>query len=239
MRCHDRRSAAGIVGGRRRRPAIRIERLELAEVTSRVLSLIQPLFTDAYHKSHMYERLLDDLQNGPDVFRLFLATSEDAVVGVRVIQSQRHPSFDYLGLPPIHGKRFSVSPDHRGRGIGKRLVEAGKSYVFDELGLPAIFGESREVGALAMHGREGALYLADSIFELLPRNTPQQSIAIYAECLVNPRLRELRFPFGEGVRFVYCRDEEMAAVFRERGYVSKEDILRRHAAGDRAAQARR
>lgn len=204
----------------------------MAEIRADVLGQLESLYALAYHGSHMYQDLLDDIRREPEVFRLFLAreASKGAqIVGARVVETWRHPSIDYLNFPPIHGKRFSVRPDRRGQRIGQRLVDAGKAYVFDELGSAVIFGESNEVGALAMHGREHALYLTDSIASSFRRNEAEQAMAIFAEYLVNPYLRELRLPFGNGVQFVYCKDERTARIFRDHRYMSKQDLLARYA----------
>ncbi len=201
-----------------------IERLDLADVTAELLAELAPMLRGAYHRSKMYERLLEDVQARPEVFRLFVARSHGVAVGMRTIQSKPHASFDYLGLPPIHGKRLSVASDHRGRGVGRLLVATSTAHVFEQLGFPAIFGDSREVGALAMHGRAGALLGVASIVQLLPRNDEQRALEIFAECLRNPRLRELRFPAGEAVKFVYCRDAATTATLRAHGFVSQDEL---------------
>lgn len=208
-----------------------VEQLALGEVDSRVFAELEKLYADSYHRSHMYADLLDDVRRRPRVFRLFVARdAHGAVVGARVIETKHHPHFDYLGLLPVHGKRFSVAPRLRGQGVGKHLLDAGKEYVFGNLGLTAIFGESNEIGALAMHGREGALYLAQSIVASFRRNTREQALAIFAEYLENSRLRELRFPVGDGVHFVACKDDETARLFREHGYVSKAELSKQYTA---------
>jgi GNAT superfamily N-acetyltransferase len=193
-----------------------------------VLAELETLFASSYHNSHMYDNLLEDVGRRPEIFRLFLARDYAVggrIVGARVIESMPHPSVNYLGFPPVHGKRFSVAPERRGERIGHRIVEASKAYVFDELGLRAIFGESNEVGALSMHGREGALYLAESVVRHFPRNDRQQALVIFAEFVTNRSLRELRLPLDGGVQFVYCRDARTACFFREHGYLANEELL--------------
>jgi GNAT superfamily N-acetyltransferase len=200
------------------RSALRLERLSLDETTAEILVQLEELYARAYANSHMHADLLDDVRSRPEVFQLFMVRAGRRVVGARVIESKRHPFVDYMGFPPIHGKRFAVLPELRGEGIGHRIVQASTEYTFHELGMQAIFGESNEVGALAMHGREGALFLLDSIAKLLPRNSPTQATVLFAELIANRRLREFRFPTGDGVQFAYCRDDETSRQFRARGY---------------------
>ena len=83
----------------------------------------------------------------PEIFRLFLARKQDGIVGVRIIKSHQHDGLDYLGDTPVHGKRSTVHPDHRGEGIGKQILDAGKRFVFEELDLRALFGQTGEAGA--------------------------------------------------------------------------------------------
>jgi GNAT superfamily N-acetyltransferase len=209
---------------------VAIEQVSLSAIDSQLLGQLETLYASAYHHSHMYLRLLDDIDLRPPVFRLFVARdAAGAVVGARVIETKHHEGFDYLGLPPVHGKRFSVASRSRGRGVGKQILDASKRYVFEDLQLPAIFGESNEVGALAMHGREGALFVEQSVVASFARNTRAQALAIFAEYLQNRRLRELRFAAGEGIQFVACRDDDTARLFRAHGYVSMADLIERHA----------
>jgi GNAT superfamily N-acetyltransferase len=209
-------------------PQFRLECLGSTDLSTDVLGELEALYAHSYHNSHMYERFVEDWALQPEVFRLFLVRDEAAegrVVGARVIESKHHTFVDYLGFPPIHGKRFCVAPEQRGQRIGQHIVAACNSYVFEELHLLVIFGESNEVGALAMHGREGALYLADSIVRHFPRNDRESAIRCFAEYLRNRRLRELRLPVGDGVQFVYCRDKSTTRIFREHGYLTKNELL--------------
>lgn len=207
---------------------LRLEQLGSADLSTEVLAELQALYASSYYNSHMYDRFVEDLNLRPEVFRLFVVRDDDfegRAVGARLIESKRHTFVDYLGFPPIHGKRFCVAPEQRGRRIGQRIIEACNAYVFDELDLPVIFGESNEVGALSMHGREGALYLTDSIVRHFPRNDRESALMFFAEYLTNPRLRELRLPTGDGVQFVYCRDASTTRLFHDHGYVTKEELL--------------
>lgn len=213
----------------RRLPDLRLEQLELADVRDDVLPELEELYARSYHNSHMYRDLLDDIARAPEIFWLFIMRDRAApgrIVGATTIDSLRHPHIEYLGFPPIHGKRFSVAPERRRQGIGTQLLEAANAFVFDELKLPAIFGESNEIGPLAMYGRAGALYLTDSVVDHLPRNTAEQALAIFAEFIENPRLRELRLPTGHGVQLAYCRDARIARTFKKHGYVTTNELLR-------------
>lgn len=222
-----RESGYGLYGGAEILRVAQLEHFELENVPEGVLTGLKNLYSQAYHNPHMYEDLLEDMQRKPEVFRLFVARSldqEQEILGARVIESKQHPFIDYRGFAPVHGKRFCVAPNSRGMGIGKQLIDEGKRYCFEELGLSAIFGESNEVGALSLYGREGALYLRDSISKALKRNNPQQAQAIFSEFLTNPVLRTLRFPGGDGIQFVYCRDDETSEVFRSYGYAPLEEL---------------
>jgi GNAT superfamily N-acetyltransferase len=220
--------------------SLELEQLGLADVSPGVLAELEVLYAGSYRNSHMYRDLVTDIEARPEVFRLFLVRDHargSRIVGARVIESMAHPFVDYMGFRPIHGKRFSVAPERRGEGIGRRIVDASKAYVFDELELRVIFGESNEVGALAMHGREGALYLADSVAKHFPRNTRSQALKIFGEFVANRELRELRLPAGEGVQFAYCRDERTANFFRQHGYMAM-DELADHTLGGATSSAR-
>lgn len=76
-----------------------------------------------------------------------------------------------------------------------------------------------------MYGREGALYLGDSIKQYSTRNSPEQNIKHFKEFIINPVFRDYRLPSGDGIQFVYCKDHATAQFFREHGYVSKEELL--------------
>lgn len=200
----------------------RVDVLSASSVTSDMLAELEVLYAGAYHNSRMFERLLVDLSDPPEVFRMFLArdTAGGRVVGARAIQSTSHAFVDYHGFAPIHGKRFCVDPTHRGRGLGRRLVHASNHWVFDELGEPVVFGESNEIGALVMHCRGGAFTHVQSVTAHFARNSPDEALALYAEFLINPRLRRLRLPNGPGVQFVYCREEAVAEEFLATGYAT-------------------
>lgn len=209
-------------------PPVQLERLDLNDIHSGVLAELKDLYAHAYHDTHMFKDLVEDMTKQPEVFQLFLARLPDQsnqLVGARAVESKCHPFIDYLGFKPMHGKRFSVLPGFRSQGIGKQLVDAGKHYCFEELGLQAIFGESNELGALAMYGREGAMYQLDSIKGALSRNTPEQNIEFFREFINNPKLRGLRYPVGEGIQFVYPRDETIVEFFREHGYVLMTELI--------------
>lgn len=208
-------------------PHIHVERLALGDTVS-VLPNLQVILDGAYHDSHMYQDLAEDLSQEPDPFQLFLARSgdqKDTVMGVAVVESKIHPAFDYLDFPPIHVKRFTVAEAARGKRIGKLLLDDAKRYGFEDLGLSAIFGESNEIGALSMYGREGALYSSEAISEYWRRNTPEQGMSYFAMDLSDPKRRGERYPSGEGIRFVFAGDKQTAQFFREHGYVSKDEVL--------------
>jgi GNAT superfamily N-acetyltransferase len=204
--------------------AVEFTQVGLDRVSEDLLADLERLYSRAFHGSRMHERLLKDMGAAPEIFQIFVArdaSERRGLLGARVIESKVHLEFDYRGHPPVHGKRFCVSPAARGRGIGKSLIEAGKRYCFGELELGALFGESNEIGALALHGREGALYSVASIEECSRRNSPEENVAFFREFLRNPTFRRYRLPDGCGVRFVYCSDARATASFTEAGYVPK------------------
>jgi len=203
---------------------VELTQVGLDQVSEDLLADLERLYSRAFHSSRMHERLLEDMGAAPEIFRIFVAREAGerrGLLGARVIESKVHPEFDYRGHLPVHGKRFCVSPAARGRGIGKSLIEAGKRYCFAELGLGALFGESNEIGAVALHGREGALYSVASIEECSRRNSPAENVEFFREFLRNPTFRRYRLPDGRGVRFVYCGDARTTASFTGAGYVSQ------------------
>lgn len=205
----------------------RVDTLAAPHVAGEVLVELKSLFACAYHNSRMYERLIADVAERPAVFRLFVLrdrVERDRVVGARAIQLTQHEFVDYRGFAPIHGKRFCVDLAYRQQGLRRRLLAASNNYVFDELDEPVLFGESNEVGALAMHGRAGALIHVESIVEHFRRNTRDQGLAYFAEFLANPTFRGLRLPTLNGVQFVYCRDKPIAASFLGTGYAAADQI---------------
>jgi GNAT superfamily N-acetyltransferase len=205
---------------------IDIRQLGLDEVTP-ALGALERLYRGAFHNSHMYEGLLEDLSEAPEIFRLFVAVPADSpeqIIGARVIETKSHPDFEYLGCPPVHGKRFCVTPSARGRGVGRGIVTAGKRYCFDELKVSALFGESNEIGALAMHGREGAMFSLESIRQISRRNGPEENLRFFQRFLADPAFRSYRYPVGPGVRFVYCRDPHASRRFEAAGFASASDL---------------
>jgi ribosomal protein S18 acetylase RimI-like enzyme len=208
---------------------VTIERLGLSEVSTAMASL-KGLLDGAYYDSHMYRDLAEDIEQEPRLFQLFLARTDDqpdTVVGAAVVESKVHPVFNYLGFPPIHVKRFTVSEAVRGMGVGKQLLDEVKSYGFEEQGLKAMFVESNEKGAISMYGREGALYSLDSIREYWPRNTFEQAVTYFALDITDPMRRGERYQTGEGIRFVFARDEATTQFLQEHGHISKDEVLSR------------
>ena len=207
-----------------------IEQLGLHEVSPDVLARLEVLYATAYHDSHMYSDILEDIALQPEIFQLFVARANDAIVGARVIESKAHSFIDYHGRVPVHGKRFSVSPSLRDQGIGGAVIEAGNDYCFDDLDLDVVFGESNEIGALSLYGRKGALYALGSIEKALRRNTPEAARRLFTKFITDPELRELRLPGGvpggnDAVQFAYCRDQDVAEEFRGYGFVSYEELV--------------
>lgn len=205
---------------------IAIERFGLEEAPT-ALPELQTLLDGAYHNSHMYKDLAGDLDQAPEPFQLFIARTVDqdeVAVGVAVVEAKVHEAFDYLDLPPVHLKRFTVARALRGMGIGQRLLDECKRYAFGEVGLQGLFVESNEIGAIAMYGREGALYSRESIYEYYRRNKPGHALAYFNMAITDPIRRHERYPNGEGIRFAFARDEEAAQFLRAHGYISKDDL---------------
>lgn len=204
---------------------ITVECLDVGQAGD-ILHEMEPLLTSAYHSSHMYHDLAEDIARSPDPFRLFLARlDEDDVgampIGSAVVERKTHSTFNYEGLLPVHVKRFTVLEAFRGMGIGKRLLDECKSYAFEQAGLSALFVESNEIGALSMYGREGALYSRAAIAEYYRRNSPDQALRFFSQAINDPSRRAERYPNGEGIRFVFAKDEQMTERLLEMGYVSK------------------
>lgn len=211
-------------------PPIAIERFGVNEANS-MMPQLKAVLDGAYHNAHMYRDLTDDIEGGPEPFQLFVARTNDQeaeAVGAAVVEAKVHEAFDYLDLQPVHLKRFAVLETFRSMGIGKRLVEASKRYSFGKLGLSALFVESNEIGAIAMYGREGALYDSESIHEYYRRNTPEQALAYFNMAITDPQRRGERYPNGEGIRFVFARDEDTSQFFREHGYISRDELAKEH-----------
>src|ERR1039458_3271327 len=142
--------------------SVELERLNLDEITDEILDELEGVYANSYHNTHMHKDLLEDIEHKPEIFQMFLARlhceerdelngKSGKIVAARVIETKEHPFINYLGYTPVHGKRFNVLPDFRGKGIGKQIIDAGKHYCFKELGLPVIFGESNELGAISMY----------------------------------------------------------------------------------------
>jgi GNAT superfamily N-acetyltransferase len=207
---------------------IQIERVGLEDISPALLGDLERLYSLAFFNSHMFERLLEDLREEPDVFQLFLAKGSAGageILGARVIELKPHGEFDYRGHLPFHGKRFCISPSARGLGLGRSMIEAGKAFCFEELGAKAIFGESNEVAALDLHGRAGALLSRASIETLSSRNSPSENLEFFREFLTNPKFRHFRFPVGSGVRFVYCKDAATAGEFAAAAHLPLRQLL--------------
>jgi GNAT superfamily N-acetyltransferase len=209
-------------------PAVYIAEFGLDEITDDVLAQLEPLYSLAYERSRMYARLVEDLAERPKVFRLFVARTRDEthrIVGARVVESKPHPLFEYHGFAPVHGKRFCVDPKFRGRGVGRRLIASCNRLAFTDLQLPALFGESKELGALSMHGREGARYSLDSIRTYSARNSHAENVAFFATLLEDPRFRSYRLPSERSIHFAYCRSPDAIALLERHEYVSRTALL--------------
>jgi ribosomal protein S18 acetylase RimI-like enzyme len=209
-------------------PPVAIEPLDLRAAAA-TLPQLQGLLNGAYHDSHMYQDLMEDVEQAPEPFRLFVARAgeqPDTALGTAVVESKVHRAFSYLGLPPVHIKRFTVARAVRSMGIGKQLLDEARTYGFEELDLEALFVESNEIGALSMYGREGALYSLESIGEYWRRNTLEEALTYFAADITDPRRRSERYPNGEGIRFVFTKDAEAARFFHDHGYVSKDEIVK-------------
>jgi GNAT superfamily N-acetyltransferase len=203
-----------------------IDRMSLSEVTPGTFRALRDLYAEAYHDPGMYESFVSDVEGKPEVFQLFAARdSAAAIVGAIVVESSVHASVDYRGFPPVHSKRFCVRPELRGQGVGARLLAESRRFCFEELGLKVSFGISNEIVALSLHGREGALFSLPSIEGSSPRNGPRENLGFFAEFLTNPKFKSYRIPAGEGVRLVYCRDVETAALFEADRHLPLDRLL--------------
>lgn len=207
-------------------PGVRIERLGLQDVSEEILGRLRPLYAEAYHDSHMHDSLVEDVRGRPEVFQMFLAqlAEREGIAGALVVESKSHSSIDYRGYPPVHSKRLCVRSALRGNGIGRRLLAEGRRYCFEELDLTVTFGLSNEIGALAIHGEEGALYRLESIERHSPRNSPRENVEFFKELLSNRKFRTYRIPTGEGIQIVYCRDAATTGLFEELGYTSRANL---------------
>jgi len=220
---------------------VRVRRFTLDEVTERLLLQLKPLYDSAYYNSPMHAKLVADIKKRPEIFHLFVAfIPEDSdeteagnhvlgkIVGARAIESKEDPSVDYLGLTPVYRKHFVVLPSCRGNGVGKEIVARCHEYCFTDLDLKAVFGSSAEIGALAMYGREGALYSLETIRGYSHKNSPDENLAFFREFISNPLFRSYRLsgPGEKDIRFVYCRDKETGELLSANGYISKEELLK-------------
>jgi GNAT superfamily N-acetyltransferase len=211
-----------------RSPSVSIAEFSLDDITDDLLEELEPLYSLAYERSRMYARFVEDLAERPEVFRLLVARTHDephSIVGARVVECKPHPHFNYHGFAPVHGKRFCVDPKFRGQGIGRRLIASSNRLAFADLQLAALFGESKELGALSMHGREGALYSLDSIRTYSERNSHTENLAFFATLLADARFRRYRLPAARSVHFAYCRDPEVVALLERGEYVSRPALL--------------
>lgn len=216
-------------------PRTTLQRLTLEQVTPTVLDELEPMYARAYRDCRMHEEFSGDVARfrgrpgsvEADLFRFFIVREADSgrIVGARAIELLDYSASDHAGFAPVYGKRFSVLPEFRGRGVGAQLVAEGKKYCFDERDIEAIFGSSGELGALSMYGRNGAMYHLGSIEQHSEQNTPEQNRFFFAKYITDPAFRPLRTPSKRDVRFAYPRDESVAAHLREHGYLFRDEFL--------------
>lgn len=206
--------------------SVTIEELDVQAATD-VLNELQPLLDGAYYDSHMFRDIAEDLEERPDPFRLFLASSDDQPVGISVVEQKFHPGYDYLGLSPIHIKRFTVAEAMRGMGIGKRLIDASKVYAFDELSLDILFGESNEYGALAAYGKKGAYYRTSTVVQTIApkRNDPEKTLEFFARDISDRGQQNRRYVTSDGIHFAFPADEEVARFLESEGFVSQAEVV--------------
>jgi GNAT superfamily N-acetyltransferase len=198
-------------------PPAHLDRLSLADISDELLSELKVPLSNAYHNAHMFADLLEDIDYQPNVFQLFAARLNDPpnkLVGVSVVESKPHDFIDYLGFDPVHIKRFTVLPEFRGMGIGKQLLDESKQYGFEDSGLQALFGESYELGALALYGREGALYHMDSIRSSLRRTDPESNVDYFVKFITDPAFRGFRYRLVMAFRSFIARTTKRLRFFK-------------------------
>lgn len=212
---------------RREVPPVILDGSALEDIPDDILSGLQNLYDAAYPGSRMYSDLLNDIEQRPEVSRLFLARLDDqarTLVGAGVVDTTGYDFINYMGFPPLTGKRFAVLPRLRSMGIGKLLMEEGKRFSFGEWGFKAIFGASNEVGALSLYGREGALFSLDRINNYTRNGMLEHGIASFIEHITDPQFRGHQYSIYEGIHVAYCADDETAQFFRDHGYASQDEL---------------
>lgn len=174
----------------------------------------------------MFQSFIADIRETQSIFQIFLAYDFTSIVGAVLIEAKPNKSIDYYHFQPIHIKRFAVLPEYRSIGIGKRLLDEIKNFVFLDNNKEAFFGESNELGALSFYGREGCLYARKIIEVYSNRNSPKDNIYFFKIFLSDKAFQNYRYPHGNGIPFVYCKTKKTTEFFKNKGFISKLQLLR-------------
>lgn len=185
------------------------------------------LLPHAYKTSRMHLNFARDLAAQPERQLCALATHGNALLGFAMTKPYANGAIPAeivttLGEERINLKHVCVHPEHRGRKIGRRLIERQLQAAFDTQAPAAIWAESKEIGALKLYARMGALFYPPSIEACNDRLTPAENTACFRAFLASDRLNS--WQLAQAIGFAFPRDAQAAAQLARHGFKDYENI---------------
>ncbi|MCT4575638.1 MAG: GNAT family N-acetyltransferase [Alphaproteobacteria bacterium] len=207
---------------------MKIQRHKKEEFSEGLLAKLKPMLDNSYFNSKMFASLQEDLKQQHSYFLAFVAYEKEDIVGFVVVEDKYQESMKevYGDQPPVHIKRFCVSKNFRGNGIGKQLLDEAKKHAFEELNLKLLFGESNESYSCGFYGNQGAMFHMPTLISYNTRISPEDNIKYFKTFSTDIRFSGYRYQSGHGLAFVFCNDNEIKEDLLSKGFLPYKNIIK-------------